>query len=114
MNVRESKMFLIKFEKTSVSEAGTLAEDLRQVILDAHPDTSAARRRDDSSSMDFGTMLEVMLAAPAIIAVAKGVQAWLERHHAVTLRVEKPDGTLIAENLTPKRAVELARLMQEG
>jgi hypothetical protein len=114
MAVEETKRFFIKFEDMSVAEAGILAEDLRHVILDAHPDASAAQRRGDPSFQDLGTLLELVLTAPAIIAVAQGMKAWLERYQSVTLRVERPDGTLVAENLTPKRAVEIAKLLQES
>ena len=107
-----STQYVIKFESTSVAEAGDLAEDLREAILDAHPDVSAERRRDDSNTMDFGATLAVLLGTPAVIAVAKGIQDWLERHQSAKLRIERPDGTVVVENLTGQQAVDLVKYLE--
>jgi hypothetical protein len=101
----------VRFPQASVAEAGILAEDLRTALLDVHPAVFAERLRTDEANMDFGAALSLLLATPAITAVAKGIQAWLTRHNAAKLRIEGPDGRLIVENLTAGQVLDLAELL---
>ena len=47
MTATKSKEFIFKFEEVSVADAGILAEDLREAVLDAHPDVAAERQHPD-------------------------------------------------------------------
>lgn len=108
-----TRQFIIKFQDLSLAEANILAESLRDTILDSHPGVSVERRRDDQSSQDFGATLVLLLGAPAVIAVAKGIEQWLKRHQSARLRFELPNGTILAENLTGNQVIELVKLLQK-
>ena len=108
-----SKQFVIRFQDTSLAEANILAENLRDAILDSHPGVSVQKQRDDQSSQDFGATLILLLAAPAVVAVAKGIEHWLKLYQSARVRIERPDGSIIAENVTGNQVVELAKLLQK-
>ena len=102
--------FIIKVQDVSVADSGVLLQDLREMILDSHPDVSAELKRDDPEAQDFGATLALLLGTPALIAVAKGIEAWLKLHHSSKLRIEK-DGRVVAENLTGAQVINLAKLL---
>jgi hypothetical protein len=83
------------------------AETLRGAILDAAPNAKVERRKESQETMDFGATLGILLAAPAVVAIAKGLQIWLERHHGVELEIVTPDGTVIAKNITAANVVDV-------
>src|SRR4030095_1970220 len=114
MSAAGARGFVIRFQDASMAEAGVFAADLRETILDAHPDVSAERQRLDSTAQDFGTSLAVVIGTPAILAVAKGIQTWLKRHHAAKIRIERPNGTIVAENLTGSQVLDLTKLLSSG
>jgi hypothetical protein len=74
---------VIRFPNANLAQANRLAETLRTAILNAAPDANVQRRKESQESMDFGATLGITLAGPAVVAVAKGMKAWLERHHGV-------------------------------
>lgn len=110
----EQLQFVISFPEEPVARANDFTAELREVVLDSHPDARAERRKDDPSTQDFGATLAVILGTPAVIVVAKGIQAWLRAHHGVKLHIKRCDGTIVAENLTGDQAIELAELMLAG
>jgi hypothetical protein len=107
------QQFVIRFQDTSLAEANVLAESLRDAILDSHPDVSVKTQRDDPSLQDFGATLVLLLGAPAVVVVAKGIEQWLKRHQSASVRIEGPDGIIVAENVTGNQAVELAKLLHK-
>jgi hypothetical protein len=93
---------VIRFPNTTVAEANRHAETLRSAILDASPRTRVDRRKETQEDMDFGATLAIILAGPAVVAIAKGIQAWLERHHSAEIEVVTPEGKVIAKNLSDR------------
>jgi hypothetical protein len=106
--------FEIEFQNVDVAEAGRLAEHLRQFVLDADASVEAKRRRSDQSSMDFGATLVLLLGAPAIVAVAKGIQSFLNRYQTARIRIKSPNGSIVVENLTSRQATDLALKLREA
>jgi hypothetical protein len=105
--------FVITFPDLPASEAGILADDLRDAILDADGSVFAERRRGDSDSMDFGATLVLILGTGSAVAVAQGIKRWLERHQSVKLRITHANGMLVAENLSARHAIEIAKLFSK-
>jgi hypothetical protein len=99
--------FVIRFPNADVAQANRLAETLKSAILDAAPDTQVQQRKDTQETMDFGATLGIILAGPAIVAIAKGMQVWLERHHGVELEVVTNEGKVIAKNITAKNVIDV-------
>jgi hypothetical protein len=100
---------VIKFENVSVGEANVLAEELRDDLLDADRTLTVERRRDDVSTQDAGSTLLLILGTQSVVILAQAVKAWAARRPATSLRVETPDGKLVATGLDNK---DSARIVQ--
>jgi hypothetical protein len=69
----------IRFENCSFGEAQTKAKELRDYVMDASQDAKVDIVKDSQTTMDFGATLILILGAPAIVAVAKGISVYLTR-----------------------------------
>lgn len=104
--------YTIRFEGLDAVGAGRAAESLRRSLQEEKPEIIATRVRTDADLMDFGTALSVVLTAPAIIELAKGLSNWLARTHSSRVTVTGPDGVTIVENISSREAVSLAEKLQ--
>lgn len=86
--------FLVKFPDSEIADANELADDLERDLCDEVPDADFTRRRSDPLSQDFGATLLIVLGAPGVVALAKGVQAWMAKRNDVSaeITIEAPDG----------------------
>ena len=81
----------IHFDDLGPAEAGATAALLREALLDAVPGVSAEVRRGDAESMDMGATLILLLGTPALIAIAKGIGAFIARERPGRIRIKKGD-----------------------
>ena len=51
-----------------------------------------------------------MRTCGAAVALAKGLQAWLTRHHGVSIEIRTKKGAVKAANLTSDTALEAIKL----
>jgi len=100
--------YTIRFDGLEARDAGVAAESLRRSIQDVDPTIQAERVRNDPEAMDFGGGLAIILAAPAVIELAKAISNWLARTHSSKVTVIGPDGTAIVENISARDAATLA------
>ncbi|MGD0109456.1 MAG: hypothetical protein ABSC06_36305 [Rhodopila sp.] len=112
--MQQSVRYTIRFDGMEAADAGRAAESLRQTLLDVDPTIQATRVRTDAEVMDFGATLAIILAAPAIVELAKGITNWLARSHSSRLTVIGPDGSTIVENISARQAAGLAEKLQAG
>jgi hypothetical protein len=103
-----SQHFVIRFENLSAAEASEKAASLREALLDASPDVSAEVKKTDASTMDMGATLLLALGTPAIIAIAKGIAAFMARERAGTLVIEQDGRVLFTGNSTDAAKVAAA------
>jgi hypothetical protein len=108
----QSVRYTIRFDNLDASDSGRAAEGLRRSLQDADPTIQARRVRTDPETLDFGTVLEVTLATPAFIELAKGVANWLSRAHSSKLTIVGPDGSTVVENIGASEAADLAEKLQ--
>lgn len=108
-----NRKLILRIQGPSVAESNQLAAELRQSVLDASPDVEARISREGEASQDFGASLVLVLGTPAVIAVAKGIQAWLKRRPAATLEMEE-NGSLKATNLTSRDARRIVEILSES
>jgi hypothetical protein len=80
---------------------------LRRAILDAAPGAELRQQKESQETQDFGTSLAIVLAGPAVVAIAKGIQIWLERYRSVVLEVTTSDGKVIAKNITAANVADV-------
>ena len=103
--------YLVTFEGISPADAQRYAEELRNALLDAVPDMTIQRRRENPSTQDFGATLVLTLGTPAVLAVVKAVGDWLKLRNSASLKWEAADEHLSVQNITSKNATELAQFL---
>lgn len=98
MSADVSDTLVLRFEGVSVAEAGKSATILRDLILDQCPEVQADLQKPDPTTQDFGTTLVLVLSAPVVVAlakgVAKGIANYLSRDRPGELVIET-DGTVV-------------------
>lgn len=91
--------FVVRFEGLSPAESGVETQRLQELLADSSPGVNATLRRDKTEAQDMGATLLLLLGTPAIIAVAKGIAAYMGK------RGERP-GTLVIERVAADGSVE--------
>lgn len=108
-----SEALTIALQARDQAEAGRLAASLRNALLDAAPEAEIELARGDPEAMDMGslvTLIPAVLGSGAAVALAKGLQAWLTRHHGVSIEIRTKKGQVKAANLTSDTALEAIKL----
>jgi Effector Associated Constant Component 1 len=90
----------LSFEGADVAEANRFAAELAERLRDADTLIDVRETRADPNAQDFGATLVLLLAAPAVVALAKGVSAWLAMRPNAKVTLKRKDGTVIASGLT--------------
>jgi hypothetical protein len=99
----QSHELTISFDDASASQANKYASELGKQLLGLSlPDVSIDVARESENTMDFGTTLVVVLGTPAVLAIAKGIQAWLAKRPGATVTVEtiKSNGDITKTRIT--------------
>jgi hypothetical protein len=106
----------LSFEGAAVAEANRFAAELAERLRDADAPIDVQETRADPNAQDFGATLVLLLAAPAVVALAKGVSAWLAMRPNAKVTLKWKNGTVIASGLTSAdaRAVIEQRLGEGG
>src|SRR5260370_11277903 len=107
----DEQMYIITFDNVSAADAHRYAEELRQALLDASPDVEVQRRRDDPHTQDFGGTLVLLLGTPAAAAVVTAIGNWLALRNRASLTIKRADEQIVVQNITSKKAGELAQLL---
>lgn len=90
-------------------DANQLAESLRNELLAVDPEVRAETVRESKETMDFGGTLVLVLGTPAVTLVARAILKWAARTNTSSIRLERPDGTLIADRLESKDVPSLVK-----
>ena len=106
----EKQTYFVTFENASVAEANRDTEELRHIILEASPDITVQRQRDDPRSQDFGATLVLLLGTPAAGALIKAIGDWLALRNRASLTIRRADEAIVLQNITSAKATELAQL----
>ncbi|MDO9713145.1 effector-associated constant component EACC1 [Paracraurococcus lichenis] len=108
--------FVVKAEDQAA--AGRAAMALSDVLREADGVVEAVRGKADSDTMDLGTVVSVLAASGATLALAQGVAAWLRARRGVTVTVERDgkSGSLKAAvtGIDPEAAVRIVEMVRKG
>jgi hypothetical protein len=100
----------IDLEDVPADERSGLAAELRDHLLDEDPALAVEQVRSDPRTQDFGATLLVTAAAPAAVALARGLQKWLAARNTSSVVVKLGNGREVrVTNVSGRRADELAR-----
>jgi hypothetical protein len=110
MSDNDSHSLTLVFPEASTAEGNQLAVDLRDCLRDINGNVQVERLRDNPDTMDFGATLGLILGSAAVIAVAKGIAAWLARNSGVRLEIRQSDGSVaILTNLDSRDVFRIAQ-----
>jgi hypothetical protein len=109
-----TETFQIRFPDLSPTQAGEDAELLERAINTALREAGEApvakQTKLDMNTGDLGTIVEIVLAAPATIifarGVAKAIQGYFARSNRAGFTLVKPDGTRLVVTDLESRDVE--------
>jgi hypothetical protein len=102
--------------ETNLAEANKLAEELNEYLKDNYQvDVPIVKK--DPNTQDAGSILQIILGAPALALVIKGLADWLMKRNSASITVTKDkegfkvvaegvNGTNIKEILTTAEKVE--------
>jgi hypothetical protein len=107
----DKQTYIVTIEEDSPANIQRYAEELRNFILDATPDITVARRRENPLTQDFGATLVLTLGTPAVVAMVTAVGNWLKLRTSASLNWKTADGHVIVQNITSKNATELVQLL---
>src|SRR5690349_17843679 len=95
MDADETRAVRLTLSGMSASEADRLAGELQQQLLAQVPQATIERESNKSNTMDFGATLVLVLGSASVVAVAKGIAAWLARRPNATIEYVKENGDLV-------------------
>ena len=99
--------FQIRFVDCTPDEANVLAEELANDLREVDPSVDVQRRKESSTTQDFGSILVLVLQTTAATVVAGGVAAFLKRWGAKI--VISKDGHVVAENIDGRTVERVAQ-----
>jgi len=85
----------LSFEGADVAEANRFAAELAEQLREADAPIEVRETRVDPSSQDFGATLVLLLGAPAVVALAKGVSAWLAMRPDAKITIKRKDSVTL-------------------
>jgi hypothetical protein len=100
--------FRITFPEASSAEQSRLATKLQNALGEVEGvQTAVLREREDTQ--DPGTILSVVLGAPAVVYAVKALAAWLARNNQSGAVLTLPDGTIVLKNM---RSQDVAKAIE--
>lgn len=102
------------FEGAAEQVTKSLADELREIpgVLES------SRAKDSESTMDLGTVVEVVVSSGAALAIARGIADWLRGHRNIHLTIERDSKTGsikgTADNLDPDTALRFTEIIMNN
>jgi Effector Associated Constant Component 1 len=105
---KENAMAEERFEICIQAEDDRAAQEATRSLTDHLREITGVlavdRRKADESTQDLGTIVEVIAASGATLALAQGIAEWLRRTRGTKLRVTSGRIKAEVENITPEVA----------
>lgn len=87
--------------ETSLAQANQLAEELQTHINDIYQ-VYLPRKKAEGNTMDGGSVLTIVLAAPTLVAVAQGVRIWLSKKNDIRVTFKNEHNTIVGSGMAGK------------
>lgn len=104
---------IIEFPDSSAADATRLAEDLARHISTAIDGFKAEVAPGDPDAMDFGAAVAIVLGAPSIAYLARGIADWIRRQGDPALVIKRGRDSIVVKgglDQATKRELILAAL----
>jgi|GEM_PF-6623476 len=82
-------------ENVSDAERDELTGELLAAVEGSYPGVEVSRLSPGRGTLDAGTILQIILNAGAVVAIAKGIADWLRLGHSVEVKIVCRDGTTV-------------------
>lgn len=105
--------FTIEFPDSSAADATRLAEDLARHVSTAIDGVKAEVAPGNPDAMDFGATVAIVLGAPSIVYLAKGIADWIRRQGDPALVIKRGRDAIVVKgglDQSTKRELILAAL----
>lgn len=102
--------FIVEFEGIPSNEASELSQDIRKSLIANFPNISVERLRGDQTTMDFGNLLQIILAAPAVITALELIIEWIKKYPKSSITIKNSHNEIVVKNITHQQAFDLAKL----
>jgi hypothetical protein len=104
----------VTFEELTRAEANRAAQDLRRELLARVNEVEASVEREDPDSQDAGSTLVLLFGAPAAVAIAQGIRAYLARRgdDRDRLTIRTVDGTEVVATGEAARKLDATALVR--
>jgi hypothetical protein len=100
--------FTITLTGLSDREREQAASDLARVVAASHQSVQVERQQENSSAMDFGGTLVLIIGSGAAVAVARGIEAWLRRRQDASITIEDKQRKIKATGITSADAIRIS------
>lgn len=87
----------ISFGDEKPALATRFANELSKEITKSASDVQISVERDDPTNMDFGATLVLVLGAPAIVALVKALDNWLQLRNSASITIRTEEGEVIID-----------------
>lgn len=106
---------VITFPDASAAQGDQLAGSLAEALRDIDPNIEVARKRERPDTQDLGATLAVILAAPAVTELAKGIASWVARNSGARIEVRR-NGEIVlsADHLDSKDVPRIVAALSTG
>lgn len=94
-----SNCIQVSFPGASDAEKGQLVSDLQHTVegVEGVQGTSILRERSDTQ--DAGTILSIVLGAPAVVLIVEGIANWMNRKNQGIVEIETENGKISLRNM---------------
>ena len=101
----------LRFPSKSSREQSLLVAELQQVLAAKVDSAEIVKQRDDTQ--DAGTILTVVLGAPAVVGAVSAIAAWLIRKNQSGAVIEDEFGRVILTNMESKDVAAAVKAIEE-
>jgi hypothetical protein len=105
----------ITFDELTSAEASRAVQDLRHALQDrVGDDVVASIEKEDADTQDAGSTLVLLFGAPAAVAIAQGIRAYLARRadDRDRITIKTMEGTEIVATGEAARKLDAAALVR--
>ncbi|WP_438003435.1 hypothetical protein WME89_31685 [Sorangium sp. So ce321] len=108
----EVRKFIIRFEGIEQAEANLAAMDLKAALEEvAGPEEVISIVKETKNTLDFGATIALVLGAPAAVAIAQGIAAYLRnRNDGSTVCIIKVDGNEVVATGKAAESLDVERV----
>ncbi|WP_372460793.1 effector-associated constant component EACC1 [Actinomycetospora endophytica] len=100
--------------RNDLSESNAHASELYASLQDLEDLSSVERRRDNDRNQDFGASLVVILASPAVVALAKALGSYVSarRDARLVIKQELADGRTCEVEITGQPTNRIQKIIE--